>query len=403
MRFMAGVLASLVCAMVPVWACAQDNWEFGADLGFEVRSFFEEPRFPDQFDTFQPSLILNGDVRFRSDTGRHQVVFVPFARLDGQDEERTHVDLREGYYRYVGDDFEVLVGAAKVFWGVTESRHLVDIINQTDGVEDIDEEDKLGQPMVSLSLIRDWGKLDLFILPRFRIRTFPGSNGRLRFDPIIAADDPLFEDADGRWNTDFAVRYSHVLGEVDFGVSFFSGTSREPLFVPAVSDGGSPVFRPLYTKINQLGTDIQYTKDAWLFKFEGILREGQGDVFPAMVAGFEYTFFGVTQSGADLGVLMEYLYDDRSFPEAPVTVQDNDLFYGARYALNDIQDTSILAGFVTDLKDGSTSGLVEAERRLGQNWTGELEARFFVGVDDRNILSAFSQDSVLTARLTRYF
>ena len=44
----------------------------------------------------------------------------------------------------------LLVGAAKVFWGTAESRHLVDIINQTDAVEDIDEEDKLGQPMVKV-------------------------------------------------------------------------------------------------------------------------------------------------------------------------------------------------------------------------------------------------------------
>jgi len=54
------------------------------------------------------------------------------------------------------------------FWGVTEFQHLVDIINQTDLVENIDTEDKLGQPMINLALINDWGTVDLFIMPYFR-------------------------------------------------------------------------------------------------------------------------------------------------------------------------------------------------------------------------------------------
>ena len=58
--------------------------------------------------------------------------------------------------------------------GVTESRHLVDVLNQVDGVEDIDEEDRLGQPMINISTQRDWGSVDLFVLPGFRERTFAG-------------------------------------------------------------------------------------------------------------------------------------------------------------------------------------------------------------------------------------
>ena len=54
------------------------------------------------------------------------------------------------------------MGIDKVFWGVIESRHLVDYINQTDGVEDVDGEDKLGQPMINLGLQRDWGDLIFF-------------------------------------------------------------------------------------------------------------------------------------------------------------------------------------------------------------------------------------------------
>ena len=90
------------------------------------------------------------------------------ARAILADDRRSHFDVRELMYQRVFDDFELRAGLGRVFWGVTESYHLVDIINQTDLVEDIDLEDKLGQPLVNLTLIRDWGALDLFALPGCR-------------------------------------------------------------------------------------------------------------------------------------------------------------------------------------------------------------------------------------------
>ena len=85
-------------------------------------------------------------------------------------------------------------------------------------------------------------------------------------------------------------------------------------------------FTPTYDEITQGGVTAQYTQDAWLWKFEGIVRSGHGDTFAAAVGGFEYTFFGITDAGADLGVLVEYLYDGRDEVEAPPTTQENDVF-----------------------------------------------------------------------------
>ncbi len=96
--------------------------------------------------------------------------FIPFARLDSADTERTHFDIRELNYLWLTDNWELRFGIRKVFWGVTETQHLVDIINQTDLVEHIDGEDKLGQPMIQLSVpsvsiyarieLEDWGSLE---------------------------------------------------------------------------------------------------------------------------------------------------------------------------------------------------------------------------------------------------
>lgn len=379
--------------------------ELSGSIGGELRSFVQSPAFPGQLETFQPSVILEGEFEWRSDNRADQVVIAPFARIDGQDDSRTHFDLREAYYLHVGNGWEVQVGAAKVFWGVTESRHLVDIIGQDDAVEDIDEEDKLGQPMIKFARQQDWGELSLFLLPFFRERTFPGLDGRLRTPLVVDTDRGGVDEG-----LDVAVRYSHYIGDIDIGAFIFHGTDRDPRLL--LSENAASLI-PVYDRVTQGGIDLQYTTGAWLWKFEGLLRgggdgeEGGGDnFFGAAVAGFEYTFFNVNTRGWDVGVLLEYQYDGRdlsSFSSAPFTAANNDIFAGTRLAWNDIQDTAILAGVIVDAENGAIAGLVEAERRLGTDWFAALESRFFANTGNDPFAGVFARDSVITLRATRYF
>jgi hypothetical protein len=390
-------------------AAAAGEWDIGGEIAGEIRYFPSAPAFPDQLEHWQPSATFQPDIRWESGDGRRQFVLTPFARLDAQDDARTHLDLREAYYRHnAANGWSVLVGAAKIFWGRTESRHLVDIINQTDAVEDIDEEDKLGQPMINLTAPTGAGTFDVFLMSGFRTRTFPGEDGRLRFSPAVDTDEEIINRNWGRGAIDVAARYSHYIGAWDFGVSVFHGTSREPRFAL-----GPEKIRPVYDKITQASIDLQYTKDAWLWKAEGIVREGQGDTFFAGVGGFEYTLYQLFGSNADLGLLLEYQYDGRDEGvvmesygpalAAPVTAADNDVFAGARLGFNDAQDASALVGMSVDAEDQSMGMFIEASRRIGANWTAELETRLFFNADPDNIASVFRKDDFITLRLTRYY
>ena len=404
-------VGALVAAFTASPAAWGGEWDVGAEIAGELRYFPNDSLYPNQFDHLQPSLSIEPDIRWESDDRKHQIVLVPYARIDSRDEERTHVDLREGFYRYNADSgWSLTLGAAKVFWGRTESRHLVDIINQTDGVEDIDEEDKLGQPMANLTLINDWGTLDLFVMSGFRTRTFPGVDGRLRFELPVDTDGEIINRDWGRGAIDVAARYSHYIGNWDFGVSIFHGTSREPRFA---IDLTNQRIRPVYDTITQGAVDLQYTKDAWLWKLEAIVREGHGDTFAAVVGGFEYTLYQIFGTNADLGLLAEYQYDGRDEElvlerfgpafAAPVTFADNDVFAGARLGFNDLQDTSLLAGATVDTNDAFIGMFIEAQRRIGQNWTAELETRLFLNADPENAAFPIRDDDFMTLRLTRYF
>ena len=167
------------------------------------------------------------------------------------------------------------------------------------------------------------------------------------------------------------------------------------------SDGTT--LEPRYDLIHQVGLDLQYTIDAWLWKFEGIFREGHGDPFAATVGGFEYTYFQIFDSDADLGFLAEYLYDGRDETDAPPILYNNDVFVGSRLVLNDVDDSMALVGTIVDLELGSTSLFIEAERRIGDNWKVELESRMFFNAAGGDPMSAIEKDDFVLLRVSRFF
>lgn len=368
-------------------------------VGLETRFFTQNPKHTGQKTGPEASIIFNPEFRYKSENRAHQFTFTPFYRADSRDSERTHFDIREAYWLWIGDEWEVLTGINKVFWGVAESRHLVNIINQLDSVEDLDGEDYLGQQMLNIATQQDWGRAEIFILPGFRERTFPGRDGRFRSALSVDTDSAQYESGAKEKHIDFAARYSHYFGDWDVGLSYFYGTDREPVFSPNAT---ATRLIPTYNLINQVGADIQYTTDAWLWKFEGIVREGQGDTFAAAVGGFEYTFYQIYNNAWDLGILAEYQYDGRD-SDAPVTGADEDIFLGTRLALNDIQDTEILAGFSIDHNTGEQFYNLEAERRLGENYEIEFRARFFGGSDTGEDAFAIERDDYIQLRFSRYF
>ena len=336
------------------------------------------------------------------DDGDQRFVFAPFLRLDQRDDERTHADIRELYWRKSFESAELLVGFGKVFWGVTELRHLVDIINQTDLVENLDGEQKLGQPMVQLTLLRDWGTLDFFAMPYFRERTFTGPDGRPRPPLYVDTDNPVYESSAEQTHFDYAARWSHYFGEFDVGLAFFSGTSREPRLLPGLNSQGEPVLIPNYDLIDQLSLDAQATLGSWLLKLEAIGRDTPQETFFAATGGFEYTLVGIFDTAIDLGLLAEYLYDDSSDPFL-VTPFDDDIFLGTRLAFNDTQSTELLVGFSQDLNNDSIFFNVEGSRRIGQSWKAGLQVRIFNNDEPTDAFFAFRNEDYAEFKISKYF
>ena len=366
--------------------------ELNGSLSLEARLFVNKPDYPGQ-EHHNGSLAFAPEYYHELDGG-NSFVFTPFLRLDSADPERSHFDIRELNVLLLGTPWELHLGIGKVFWGVTEFVHLVDIINQTDLVEDIRGEEKLGQPMIQLSIPRGRGVFDFFVLPFFRERTFPGTDGRLRSGIVVDTDNPIYENSAEEYHVDVAIRYSRILDSGDIGLYYFRGTGREPLLVPLLNSLNQPVLLPCYQQIDQIGLDLQTVAGNWLWKLEALYQHIDSQSYFAATGGFEYTLFGIGDTLADLGIISEYAFDDRN--DAAKTSFQNDLLLGLRLGINDAASTEILVGLGLDLDDKGNVLRVEASRRLSDTVKISLESSAFLDTapDDFSLFNIRDDDFV---------
>ena len=305
------------------------------------------------------------------------------------------------------------VGLDTVFWGKTEAAHLVDIINQTDTLEDLDHEDNLGQPMIRVGRQFDFGAVQAFYLPYFRKRAFPGTGGRLRAgQPIVESAERI--DVKGeRFVPSFALRYDRVFGGADIGLSGFYGVSRDPGFDPIIVQSSLPGAQPqiiglapVYDGITQIGFDGQFTDDATLYKAEAIFRTGQTNLngnerdYVAASGGIEHTLYQVFDN-ADLGLIAEYAWDSRG--RDATSTFNNDVILGARLALNDEADTSFLLTSAIDHRDEVATVRLEAQTRVGDGLIAEIEGTLFVNGKDDLLASDLQDDSFVRFKLTYFW
>lgn len=429
-------------------------FQFEGVAELEGRYFYNQSETPGT-----GSVALAPRFLWDAESGRHRVEGQLFQRLDATDRSRTHGDVRELYYQFTEARWEMSLGARQIYWGVTESRQLVDILNQADFVEDLAAEEMLGQPMLTLGLRPDFGAVDLFLLPYQRARTWPGVKGHPRIPFPVDAANARYEHRRGQRHLDRAGRLRLRFGALDVNLNVFDGTARDPDLLPCLRQGSdfegtedgpncdipsgfsepnqplppllfnlfqslgllpsdealqeqfiaeqtprvlaNLVLVPQYDRLRQVGVDAQFITGGWALKLEALVREQGGERSHAAVGGFEYTLPRFFETGWDVGLLAEYLYDERT------TVInnrfDNDVFLATRIGFNDIAGSQLLAGFFFDRRGDDHLLQLEASRRLGADWRATLTWRHFDRVPGDALTGFLDDEDMLRLTLERYF
>ncbi|CAH9052479.1 hypothetical protein PSECIP111854_00978 [Pseudoalteromonas sp. CIP111854] len=382
-------LLALILIASPVW-----TFEIQGNLNLEQRHYVSaKEQQSEQYEatlSFAPELYYNhNDI---------EVNIKPNARINSMDDEKSGFYFKELNLAYTSNAHEFKVGINQVFWGVTESQHIIDIINQTDTLASVDFEQKMGQPMLQYTYYSEDSSLQVFLLPHFQKPKYASKKGRLR--PILVVDPSLvqFESSKGKNRQDFALKYSSRLAGIDYSLHYFNGIQRTPILQYSAAHNA---LAPLHPNMEQVGIESQLVYENWLFKLEGYHRHSTHN-YSAVTAGFEYTLIGVFDSFWDINLISEYQYDSRQDPS--LAQGQNDLFLGARLTLNDLDGTTALVGLVQDLDDKDTvSGRLEISSRINDSWRWRVEGWLFQADSVDEITFFARKDDFLQFSIEYYF
>jgi hypothetical protein len=139
----------------------------------------------------------------------------------------------------------------------------------------------------------------------------------------------------------------------------------------------------------------------WLWKLEALYRNGYFEGYYATTGGLEYTLANVAETGMDLGLVFEYVYDTRR--ERATTPYKNDAMLGLRISPKDAASTQILVGYIQDMDDSSKAAIIEASRRLGDHWKLSLDVWTFMDLAPRNLYYDLRNDGFARLELAYYF
>ena len=367
------------------------------DLGFESNIFFSNGTTTNE--KFFPSIELNAKSNTIIENDLFDVSI--FGKINKESNIDNHFDIRELSWSHIGDNWETKVGISKVFWGITESYNVVNVVNQIDQMESMSGDEKLGQPIVSISTERDYGAFTFMYLPYFRERVFPQKNQRFSLPLDVDNNSGTYNNGNiNGLQTDYAFRYSHYIDNLDFAFSYFSGINRTPELIL----NSEFKLSPLYYKIKQFGAEIQYNHESWFLKLEAASFSYKNSHNTSAVTGFEYTQYGILNSDADLGWMFEILFDDRKNNDLTHPF-NRDFFGGIRYVMNDINSTEFIAGVIYDPKSKESITSLEYSRRINSDIKLDVEARFFAGssLTPNDKTFYFQDEDYIQIQITKYF
>ena len=360
----------------------------------EITTFFNGDGRHDQSNSNQ-SIFVKGTFITYLNNGDQKITINTTGRIDEKDSERSYIDFQKFKYEQYFDDITLKIGNELIFWGVNESFNIVDIINQSNLAEDISGTKKFGQPMISLNYYHSYGNFDLLIMPFFKERIFPGRNGRPRLALEVDESTVAYESSSKKNKIDAAVRYSTVYDDYDIGIAHFYGNNRSPEL------NVNPLSQKLdayYPILSQTSLDIQSTKGAWLYKLETLTAKNGEERHFGIAGGTEYTIYGLRETTSDLGIIVEYTFDDRND-----FAFNNEGVLALRWTKNDIKSTSLLAGLVADMSGSSNRFFAEFEQRIRDDLKVFIDMSINGEIDADDFTYAFEEDSQLTLKIAKYF
>lgn len=385
------------------------------ELRLETRVFSDDG----DPDTVDAALGLMGRVEAKYRSKPFAAKARLFGRLDRQDVDRTLLVVEELWLETKKWDIELRVGADIVNWTATEAFHPADIVNARNLDSDVENYEKLGEPMVALSRRVGHGELRLLFMPYYSTPILTSPRSRLSFLPAGFTFGPVLRvEQSGAFTEDEfgaqgAVRFTQTIGDADIGLHIVHHMDRSQPEVVFDPELGLP--RPVFRKVTQLGGTYQQVFDALVAKVElgyRVFADPDPSRFGPLperdhllaAVGFEY---GVLHdSGVESTFILEgqsaFFADDEVRPFLGVFQRDAALGY--RVALNDAHSSEALVTTIVDLEDPDRVFFnASFSRRVFETWTVSAAVRLVFGPSTADGLVIPAASDHVRLFVTRYF
>ena len=370
---------------------ASASVESRGELALESRLFLDD----DNPMTIDRALGMMGRVQIDHKSKPFRERLRLYGRLDREDPERTLLVIEEAWMEWRIKPFKLRVGIDMLNWTATEAFHPADILNSRNLDSDLRNYEKVGEPMVALSLRTGSGTLTLYHMPTFIEPILPSSGSRLSLSGGQEVELGRLDTSGSLTNTwfvpQFALRLTHVFDNIDLSIHAIHHQDRSQPAIALSQNQPTAVFQ----MVTQVGGTYQQVIDALLFKLEFGWRmfhspaddteliffdgnPGQAD-HGRVALGLEYGFNH--SSGAESTLLLEaqvVIGPERKLA-ATLDIFQADVLVGYRLAFNNVSSTVLTASLIGDVEYlGECIGVVGLETRLSDTWSLRGSARLVI-------------------------
>lgn len=377
-----GLCLALLATPASSWASVKSSGEVSVD----GRAFW--PDDEDATEDFGLAVTGRLEVKLKEKPWRFELRGL--GRVGAVDKSRSVVILEEAFLGFRMKPLRIRIGPQLLNWTATEAFHPADVMQSRNFDSNIENADKIGEPMVNVRLRMWQGALELYYMPFRMDPLLPGPGSRLSFappgtrlgDPVWVGRDGEADDA-GVVEHQFAVRLSQTIDYADIALQFVQHQDRTQ---PTIAlDPGTFTAHPVYHMVNHFGLTYTQVLGEWILKVEGAYRmfdddPDLGSFVPVGAAeqadhlevalglewGWEY------ESGAQATVLLEgqayFLADEEELEQ--LGPFQRDVLLGYRHSFNDVEGTELLIGVIMDLQRfPEILGNISFSRRLSDTWT----------------------------------
>lgn len=352
-------------------------------------------------------------------------------RLDALDRQRSTMIVEEAFAQWKAGRLRLRAGTDIVNWTATEAFHPADVINARNLDSDLENFDKVGEPMVSAQLGFATGTtIAAYAMPVYMNTLFPSPRSRLSFAPAgvdlrerrrLLGRDGRFTDS--RFGPQGALRVQQTIGSADVSVHVVHQMDRLQPLVTFDPLALAPVM--IFQTVTQAGGTYQQALGSLLVKVEGAYRwfvapadatVGAGLIglggalFPsrdhgAVAIGFEY---GVPHEGGPESTLLlegQAVVGVGESLRRQLNPFQRDVLAGYRLTLGDEASTELVLGCIFDLEEaGEYLVNLSFQRRLGETWSVRAGLRLFQAPDTATAgIAALRKADHVRLSLARHF